>query len=376
MTSDAPIQFIDLHAQRNRLGDALEQRILDVTRSGRYILGPEVGELEEKLAQYVDAPHCASCANGTDAIAIPLRAWGIGKGDAVFCPPFTFVATAEVICWTDASPVFVDIDADTYNMSPAALEAAIKDTLAKGELTPKAVIAVDLFGQPADYPALRKICDTYGLKLISDSAQGYGCRLDGKSPMAWADFMTTSFYPAKPLGAYGDGGAMFAKDDETNRLMRSIRVHGEGTHRYENVRIGMNSRLDTIQATVLLAKLEIFADEIEARNKVADRYAAGLKTAKAATVIEGGLSTWAQYTIEHDNRDGLREYLGTHNIPSVIYYPIPLHQQKGYDHYPVGPGGCPVSEDKADKVLSLPMHPYLPEDQQSRIIDAINGFQG
>lgn len=382
-----PIPFIDLQAQRQRLGQPLEDAILKVVRSGAYIMGPEIAAFETAMAEFGQAPHVLSCASGTDALILPLMAFGIGPGDAVFCPSFTFAATAEVMPLVGASPVFVDIDPATYNLDPASLEAAIQAVKAKGELTPRAVIAVDLFGQPADYPAIRRVCDAHGLKLIADSAQGFGCTLGGKHPIHWADVATTSFFPAKPLGCYGDGGAVLSKDARFHDLLVSLRVHGQAVKsdlegrtfehdpRYLNVRVGTNSRMDTIQAAVLLEKLKIFADEIEARNRVAARYAEGLgDLVKVPTVIDGGVSVWAQYTIETADRDGLAAHLREQAIPSAVYYPIPIHRQGVYSGYPTAPGGLPVTEAKAGQVISLPMHPYLTADDQDQVIAAIRAF--
>ncbi|MCR5878561.1 DegT/DnrJ/EryC1/StrS aminotransferase family protein [Phenylobacterium sp. J367] len=382
-----PIPFIDLQAQRQRLGQPLEDAILKVVRSGAYIMGPEIAAFEAEMAAFGEAPFVLSCASGTDALVLPLMAWGIGPGDAVFCPSFTFAATAEAMPLVGASPVFVDVDARTYNMDAKSLEAAIQAVKAKGELTPKAVIAVDLFGQPADYPAIRKVCDAHGLKLIADSAQGFGCTLGGRHPIHWADVATTSFFPAKPLGCYGDGGAVLSKDARFHDLLVSLRVHGQAVKsdlegrtfdhdpRYLNVRVGTNSRMDTIQAAVLLEKLKIFPDEIEARNRVADRYAEGLSDlVTVPTVIEGGVSVWAQYTIEAPNRDGLAAALREKGVPTAVYYPIPIHRQGVYSVYPTAPDGLPVTEAKAGQVISLPMHPYLTPDDQDQVIAAIRAF--
>ncbi|MDP3298503.1 MAG: DegT/DnrJ/EryC1/StrS aminotransferase family protein, partial [Phenylobacterium sp.] len=351
-----PIPFIDLQAQRQRLGEPLEAAILEVVRSGAYVMGPQIGQLESALAEFGQAPHVLSCGSGTEALMLPLMAWGIGPGDAVFCPSFTFAATAEVVPLVGASPVFVDILPDTYNMDAAHLDAAIAAVKAEGQLTPKAVIAVDLFGQPADYPAISAVCQKHGLKLIADSAQGFGCTLGGHHPLHWADVATTSFFPAKPLGCYGDGGAVLCKDARLHDILVSLRVHGQAVKsdlegrtfdhdpKYLNMRIGMNARMDTVQAAVLLQKLSIFADEIAARNRVADRYAEGLSdVVRTPRVIEGGISVWAQYTIETDARDGLAAYLKAAEIPTAVYYPIPIHKQGVYSGYPVGPGGLPVT---------------------------------
>lgn len=377
------IPFIDLQAQRARLGQPLEDAILKVVRSGAYIMGPEIARLEAELAAFGQAPHALSCASGTDALVLPLMAWGIGPGDAVFCPSFTFAATAEAAPLVGASPVFVDVLPDTYNLDPGKLEDAIEAVKAKGALTPKAIIAVDLFGQPADYPALFEIAQRHGLKLIADSAQGFGCTLNGHHPIHWADATTTSFFPAKPLGCYGDGGAVLSKDARFHDLLVSLRVHGQAVTsdlegrtfdhdpKYLNMRVGTNSRMDTVQAAVLLQKLTIFADEIEARNRVAARYAEGLAgVVTTPKVIDGGVSVWAQYTVETDDRDGLAAALREQGIPTAVYYPMPLHRQPPYAGYPQ-PGGLPVTEEKAGRVISLPMHAYLEPDIQDRIIEAI-----
>jgi dTDP-4-amino-4,6-dideoxygalactose transaminase len=382
-----PIPFIDLQSQRKRLGQPLEDAILKVVRSGAYIMGPEIAEFEQALAKFGQAPHALSCASGTDALVLPLMALGIGPGDAVFCPSFTFAATAEAMPLVGASPVFVDIDGSSYNMDAASLEAAIEAVKREGRLTPKAVIAVDLFGQPADYPAIAEVARKHGLKLIADSAQGFGCTLGGQHPIHWADIATTSFFPAKPLGCYGDGGAVLSKDARFHDLLVSLRVHGQAVKsdiegrtfehdpKYLNVRIGTNSRMDTIQAAVLLQKLSIFADEIEARNRVASRYADGLGDLVAVPkVIEGGVSVWAQYTIEVQDRDGLSAHLREQGVPSAVYYPIPIHRQGVYSAYPTAPGGLPVTEAKAGKVISLPMHAYLTADDQDQVIAAVRAF--
>jgi len=382
-----PIPFIDLQAQRKRLGQPLEDAILKVVRSGAYIMGPEVAEFEAALAAFGEAPFALSCGSGTEALILPLMAWGIGPGDAVFCPSFTFAATAEVMPLVGASPVFVDIVPETYNLDPASLEAAIEAVKAKGELIPRAVIAVDLFGQPADYPAIAEVCRKHGLKLIADSAQGFGCTLSGQHPIHWADVATTSFFPAKPLGGYGDSGAVLSKDARFHDLLVSLRVHGQAVKsdiegktfehdpKYLNVRIGLNGRMDTIQAAILLQKLAIFSDEIEARNRVAERYAAGLgDLVTAPKVIEGGVSVWAQYTVETPDRDGLAASLREQGVPSAVYYPIPIHRQGVYSGYPTAPGGLPVTEAKAGKVISLPMHAYLTPDDQDQVIAAVRAF--
>lgn len=383
------IAFIDLAAQQRRIRPQIDAAIAKVLDHGAYVMGPEVRQLEAELAAFAGSKYCVSCANGTDAIALPLWAWQVGEGDAVFCPSFTFAATAEVVPWTGASPVFVDILPDTYNIDPIKLDAAIEAVKAEGKLVPKVVVAVDLFGQPANYPAISAIAKKHGLKLIADSAQGFGGTLDGQHPGRWADVVTTSFFPAKPLGCYGDGGAMLTDDAALAELLDSLRVHGKATQndiagrafehdpKYFNMRVGMNSRLDTIQAAVLLEKLKLFPGEIAMRNDIADRYAAGLDGCVQAVpvVIAGGVSTWAQYTIEHRDRDGLAAHLKAQGIPSAVYYPIPMHKQGVYARYPQ-PGGLPLTEAKAEAVISLPMHPYLDAEVQERIISAVKSFNG
>ncbi len=384
------IPFIDLAAQQARLKPRLDLAMARVLAHGAYVMGPEVAEFERRLAEFCGARHGLSCANGTDALALPLLAWEIGAGDAVFCPSFTFAATPEVIPWTGATPVFVDIRPDTYTMDPASLEAAVERIAQTGRLRPAAVIAVDLFGQSADYPALAAICQRRGLNLIADSAQGFGCTLEGRHPIAWADAVTTSFFPAKPLGAYGDGGAVLTDDEALWTRMDSLRIHGKAVAgdlpagnfghdpKYLNARIGMNSRLDTLQAAILIEKLAIFADEIEARQRVAERYAEGLAGHVLATptVIGGGRSTFAQYVIEHRDRDGLAAHLRAHEIPTAVYYPVPMHRQGPYREFPRAPGGLPVTDAKGAVVLALPMHAYLTPDVQERIIDAVRGYNG
>jgi dTDP-4-amino-4,6-dideoxygalactose transaminase len=349
-------------------------------------MGPEIAELEKALGDFGQAPFVLSCGSGTEALQLPLMAWGIGPGDAVFCPSFSFAATAEVMPLVGASPVFVDVRPDTFTLDPERLEAAIQAVKAEGVLTPRAIMAVCLFGQPADYPALAEIARRHGLKLIADSAQGFGCTLDGHHPIHWADVATTSFFPAKPLGAYGDGGAVLSKDARLHDLLVSLRVHGQAVKsdiegrtfehdpKYLNMRVGMNSRMDTLQAAILLQKLTIFADEIEARNRVADRYAAGLAgVVETPVVIPGGRSVWAQYTVKCADRDGLAAHLKAAEVPTAVYYPIPIHQQAVYSGYPA-PGGLPVTDALAGQVLSLPMHPYLQSDAQDQVIAAVRGF--
>ena len=384
------IAFIDLKAQRRRISDKIDAAVKTVIEHGAYIMGPEVKTFEKELAAFSGAKHARACGNGTDALALPIMAWEVGPGDAVFCPSFTFCATGEVVPWVDATPVFVDIEPDTYNIDPADLERVIEKTLQEGKLTPKVIIGVCLFGQAANYPKLREIADKYNLKLIADSAQGFGTTINGKHPSDFADAVTTSFFPAKPLGCYGDGGAVITNDALLAERIDSLRVHGKAVAsdlegrtfdhdpKYLNMRVGMNSRLDTIQAAILLEKLAIFADEIEARNKVAARYNERLKDHVAATphVKDGFISTWAQYTIEHENRDGLRAHLNSSSVPSAVYYPVPMHMNTAYTQYAPLPGALSITEEKAGNVISLPMHPYLDEETQDQIIDAVRGFNG
>lgn len=384
------MQFIDLQAQRKRIEPEINAAVQRVIEGGRYVLGPEVGEFEKQLAAWSHAKHAVSCANGTDALSLPLMAWNLRPGEAVFCPSFTFVATAQVVPWLGAWPVFVDVLPDTYNMDPASLEREIERVIAEGKLKPRVVIAVDLFGQPADYPAIRAICDKHGLKLIADTAQGFGCTLNGKHPSDWADIATTSFFPAKPLGCYGDGGAIVTNDSALAELIESLRVYGKVTPtdaanrnfhhdpKYLSLRVGMNSRLDTLQAAILLEKLKIFADEIEARERVAQRYTAAFtgKLRRVPQVIAGGQSVWAQYVIEHANRDGLQAHLTANGIPSMVYYPVPIHQQDFAARFAPPAGSLPVTEEASRYVLALPMHPYLDAATQDRVIETVLAFNG
>jgi len=384
------IPFIDLGIQRERIGAKIEDAVLKVIKHGAYIMGPEVKAFEADMAKFAGAKHALSCANGTDAIELILLGLGVGKGDAVFVPAFTFVATAEVVPMTGAEPVFVDIEADTYNLDPSKLEAAIEAVLKEGRLKPAAIIAVDLFGQPADYPALSVIAKKYDLPLISDAAQGFGGTISGQQSLEWCVATATSFYPAKPLGCYGDGGAVATNDDALLERLISFRVHGGATPtdaatmnytheaKYLNVRIGMNSRLDTIQAAVLIEKLAIFGEEINLRQKVAVRYneLLGGKVISVPYVKPGYISTWAQYTIEHENRDGLQAHLREKGVPSAVYYPIPLHQQPGYAMFTSGTGDLAVSEAKSKTVISLPFSPYLDAATQDEIVAAVLSFKG
>lgn len=366
------IAFIDLQAQRRRLGAPLDAAIRAAVEGGQWILGPQVTQFEKEVAAWAGVKHAIACANGTDALLLVLRAWGVGAGDAVFVPAFTFAATAEVVALTGASPVFVDVLPDTFNMDPASLEAAIALVRQEARLTPKVVMPVDLFGQPADYRALAPIAAREGLKLFCDTAQGFGGLLDGKRAGAIGDAAATSFFPAKPLGCYGDGGACFTNDDGLKDLLLSLRMHGQGAHRYEHVHIGLNSRLDTIQAAILIEKLKIFPDEIDARGRVAGRYNdafAGSNRIVTPRVINGATSTWAQYTLQVEDRTKFQADMKEAGVPTMVYYPVPLSRQPAYAVYPSAP--TPVSEALCGKVVSLPMHPYLDNAAQDRVIQAV-----
>lgn len=367
----APVAFIDLAAQQRRIADKIEAAIKRLLDHGRYIMGPEVARFEDDLTAFCGARHAISCSNGTDAIALILMAWDLRPGDAVFCPSFTFASTGEVVPWLGATPVFVDIDPATYNMSPQSLEAAI--ALAKqAGLKPKVVMPVDLFGQPADYARLEEIAEAHGMKVLCDAAQGFGAVYQDRKVGTIGQATTTSFFPAKPLGCYGDGGAIFTDDDDLAAILRSLRVHGAGSEKYDNVRIGMNGRLDTLQAAILIEKLAIFPDEIEARNAVAARYNEALSDiCTTPHVLEGATSVWAQYTIRvaEDRRDAVIAELKARGIPAAVYYPKPLHEQTAFQRFRTQ-ANLAASESAAREVLSLPMHPYLDATTQDRIISA------
>ncbi len=365
----APIHFIDLQAQRARIKDRIDSAIQNVLARGAFIMGPEVQELEARLATFAGAKHCITCSNGTDALSLALRALGIGAGDAVFVPAFTFAATAEVVALCGATPVFADVLPDTFNIDPDSLDAAISKIIADGELRPRAVIPVDLFGQPADYRAVTTIAEQHRMAVIADAAQSFGATFDNRRVGTLGDLTTTSFFPAKPLGCYGDGGAVFTDDDEAATAMRSLRVHGKGNDKYDNVRIGLNARLDTLQAAILLEKLSIFPDEIEARQRVANRYSVALSdVAVTPALAPGSTSVWAQYTLRLDRRDDVQAALKAEDIPTAVYYPMPLNRQTAYRQFQVAPDGAPVSDRHSRQALSLPMHPYLEPDVQDRII--------
>ncbi len=372
------MRFKDLKQQYQLLKADMDKAILDAVASGAYIMGPQVKDLEKELAAYVGTRHCISCASGTDALTLALKAWGVGKGDAVFVPDFTFFSTAEAVSLEGATPVFVDVDSATFNIDPADLEKKIRQTLRRGELAPKVIIAVDLFGLPADYPAIRKIAGQYGLLILEDGAQGFGGAINGKRSCSFGDISTTSFFPGKPLGCYGDGGACFTDNDEWAALMDSYRMHGKGSSKYDNVRIGMNSRLDTIQAAILQVKLSAFDGELAAINNVAAEYTARLADIVETPVVpDGYLSSWAQYTVRLDGRaerDGLQAYLEEQGIPSMVYYPTPMHCQTAYRNQSIPEADCPVTCQLCDIVLSLPIHPYISLGEIDRVCNAIKNF--
>jgi UDP-2-acetamido-2-deoxy-ribo-hexuluronate aminotransferase len=366
------IPFVDLKAQYARLKPEIDARIQRVLDHGQFIMGPEVSELETALASHAGARHAIGLSSGSDALLVPLIAAGIGAGHAVFLPSFTFTATAEMVLLAGATPVFVDVEANTFNIDPVDLKQKIKDVEAAGRLQPRAVMAVDLFGLPADYEEIGAIASQHGLLVIADAAQSFGADRAGKMVGCMAEVTATSFFPAKPLGGYGDGGALFTDSDELAALYRSVRSHGTGDNKYDIVRLGLNARLDTLQAAILLAKLEIFPDEIRARRELADYYDTRLAQYLATPPrIAGANSAWAQYTIQCDDRDGLAAALREQGIPSAIYYPRPMHLQPAYAEHGPGDGGLPVSEALADRVLSLPMHPYMSEDVAERICGAV-----
>ena len=370
---DRPIPFIDVAAQRRRLGRAVDDAIARVLAHCQFVLGPEVRALEAELAAFCGARHVIACASGTDALLLALMAWDIGRGDAVICPNFTFCATAEMVALLGATPVFADVQAETFNLDPESLRRAIATAKRLG-LKPRAVIPVDLFGLPADHDAIAGIAAEHGLAVLDDAAQAFGAVYRGRKLGALATATATSFFPAKPLGCYGDGGAVFTDDDALAARIKSLRVHGESIDKYDAARIGITGRLDTIQAAVLLEKLKIFPDEIAARDRIAARYSAAL--ADIATVPRVGnelTSVWAQYTIRlaPGRRDALAAALKGEGIPTAIYYVKPLHRQEAYRRFPVVDGGTPVAERLCDEVISLPMHAYLEPPVQDRIVGAV-----
>lgn len=371
------MEYVDLGAQYKALKADIDRNIQKVLDEGRYILGPEVSELEGKLAEYCGVNYCVAVANGTDALEMALMAWKIGPGDAVFVPSFTFASTAEVVELVKGVPVFVDVESSTFNLDPASLRSAIEWVKAEGKLVPKVVITVDLFGLPANYPAIREIADEYGLLILADGAQGFGGSINGQRTGSFGDISTTSFFPAKPLGCYGDGGAVFTDNEDYFKLLQSIRVHGKGIDKYDNVRTGLNSRLDTLQAAILLAKLEAFDSyELEQRNVAADYYTANLTNdLTKPTVPEAYYSSWAQYSLlaaSEEERTLIIKQLADAGIPTSIYYRTPLHEQTVYQYLGYKLEDCPVSSEVSRRVFSLPMHPYLSEADLVEIVSAVN----
>lgn len=378
------MEFRDLKAQYEALKPEIDRSVNGVLSSGHFIGGDEVKALEKELAEYVGIKHCITCGNGTDALQLALMAWGIGEGDAVFIPDFTFFSSGEVVSTVGATPVFVDVNSDTYNIDPIELQKAIEFVLVDTDLVPKAVIPVDLFGLPADYPALESICDENDILILEDGAQGFGGSIDGKMACSFGDISTTSFFPAKPLGCYGDGGAIFTDNDEWVDLIRSYAVHGKGSMKYDNVRIGMNSRLDAVQAAILRVKLKAFADyELRQVNEAAASYDEGLeqlaqeKRIKLPVVPHGFASSWAQYTIqlpEEIDRDALQRALKEQGIPTMVYYPKPMHEQLAFVSNSICIGDCLTTNKLCKTVLSLPMDPYLTLNNAYNVIKALKNY--
>ncbi len=371
------MQFIDLKTQQLEIREKIDQRIKKILDHGKYIMGPEVYELEERLADYVNVKHCISCSSGTDALLIPLLAMNIGPGDAVITTPFTYIATAEVIALVGATPIFCDIYDKTFNINPENLSRALDQAFSKS-LKPKAIMPVDLFGLSARYRLIDKFAKENNLKVIEDAAQGFGGQINSRRAGSFGDVAGTSFFPAKPLGCYGDGGAIFTNNDELAVKMKSIRVHGGGKDKYDNVRIGINGRLDTIQAAVLLEKIEIFDKELISRNSVAKYYTQNInKKFIPPHTPDKYLSSWAQYSIlipDHINRQDVIKKLNDKGVPSMIYYKLPVHIQEGYEKYNNKLGDFPISEKTSQKILSLPMHPYLSKDIQDQVIRALDSI--
>lgn len=366
----APVQFIDLKAQQGLIRKEIDAAIASVLDHGQYIMGPEVNQLEQNLRVFTGSKHALTCANGTDALTLVMMAWNIGPGDAVFVPSFTYVATAETPAQLGATPFFVDVLEDTFNIDPVSFAQAIDEAKAGG-LRPAVVIPVDLFGQPADVDSVSNIAHAHDIKVLVDGAQSFGASSHGRRVGTMGDATTTSFFPAKPLGCYGDGGAVFTNDDHLAETINSIRLHGKGNEKYDNVRVGMNSRLDTIQAAILIEKMKIFPSELLARDRLATAYKDGLVgEITTPTVAEGITSAWAQYTLCVNDRKHLQAGLKEAGVPTVVYYPKSLTQQTGYCNFPVVSSGVPVSNDLPSRVLSLPMHPYL--ENIDEICDAVN----
>ena len=366
------IKFLDLEIQQSRIRDSIKKRLDDILNHGAYIMGPEVLELEEKLADYCEVKHAISCSSGTDALLIPLMAWGIGPGDAVFTTPFTYVATAEVISLLGATPVFVDVYDSTFNINCAKLELAIEETIKDGRLKPKAIIPVDLFGLPARYRLIDNISKKYNLKVIEDAAQSFGGSISGKKVGSFGDVAATSFYPAKPLGCYGDGGAIFTNDDELANKCKAIRIHGTSTDKYNSEVVGINGRLDSMQAAVLLEKLTIFDDELEMRNEVSNYYRKSLNNTQYIPKNYHSSHALLSITLgSNKKREELVHRLSSNNIPSVVYYKYPIHLMKGFTYLGYKAGDLPISEQLSQTIVSLPMHPYLSNNEIDQVIEAI-----
>ncbi len=373
------MQFRDLKHQYQVLKEDMDKAVSEVVTDCNFISGKQVKELETALADYVGVKHCVACANGTDALSLAMMVWGIGPGDAVFVPDFTFFSTGEIVAYAGAVPVFVDVDLDTYNISTDSLERKIREIQEEGKLIPRAVIPVDLFGLPADYEKIRKIADQYNLSILEDGAQGFGGRVGDQMACSFGDISTTSFFPAKPLGCYGDGGAVFTDDDETADLLRSISVHGKGAMKYDNVRIGLNSRLDTLQAAVLSVKLKAFRGyELDDVNKAAERYTALLgDIVKTPVIPRGFYSSWAQYTIQlgsKEERDGLQARLKESGIPTMIYYPKPMHKQQAFEGQRFEDDDYRNTIQLCNTVLALPLHPYLTDTESEKVAGEIRNY--
>jgi dTDP-4-amino-4,6-dideoxygalactose transaminase len=368
------IPFIDIAAQRRRLGRAIDEAVGSVMRHCQFINGPEVAELEARLAAYTGAKHVLTCSSGTDALSMVLLAKGVGPGDAVICPSFTFCATGEVVALRGATPIFVDVNETTFNINPDSLKKGIALARKLG-LKPTAVIPVDLFGLPADHHSIKEIANAEGLFVLDDAAQSFGASYRGRKLGTFSLATATSFFPAKPLGCFGDGGAIFTDDTGLFELLRSIRVHGQGVDKYDNVRLGMTARLDTLQAAILLEKLNIFDDEVRSRNLIANRYTKALSNVVHVPLVpDGSTSVWAQYSIRLPDGVDRQKFAATlkgQGIPTMVYYERPMHQQTAYEHYPIVDGGLPVSEKLAKRVISLPMHPYLEADTQDLIVECV-----
>jgi len=373
------MEFRDLKAQYEKYKSEIDAAIQEVINNTNFIGGKEVNTLEQRLAEYVGVKHCITCANGTEAMTLLMMAWDIKEGDAVFVPDFTFFSTGEIVSFRGATPIFVDVDRDTFNIDTTKLEKAINKVLEEGKLTPKVIIPVDLFGLPADYMEIEKIAKKYNLKVLEDAAQGFGGSINGKKACSFGDAATTSFFPAKPLGCYGDGGAIFTNDDELAELLNSLKVHGKGDNKYDNVRIGVNSRLDSIQAAILNVKLTAFIEhELEDVNRVYRLYTEKLKEIVDTPIIpEGYVSSFAQYTIKLKNkeeRDALQAKLKEESIPSMVYYTKPMHKQGAFAEYDYDDSDFEVTNGLCDTVLSLPMHPYLSEEDVNFVVKMIEDY--